>query len=479
MSDTSASNTADQLPESAFELRDALRKGTVSARDVVERSLARIEARADLGAFITVTPELALAEADRADVLLATDRRSGAADSPHPETGTLDFAPLRGLPIAHKDLIDVEGSPTTRGSAALPHLLAKRDSPEAASLRKTGAISLGKTQVPEFGLNAYSENLIAPPVRNPLDTTRTAGGSSGGIAAAVAAGLVPFAPGSDGGGSIRIPALACGLVGLKPGLGAIPTDVLSGTVDEFGAPRLGVTGPIARDARDAALLFDAMRGKHSEPSVAAVRAADGLLGLRIGVSFASPFESAHPTPISPEERAAVETAATILAARGHDVELAEIHFDPRYPEVFAQVWTAGLSLLKLEAEAEEKLTTLTRTFRRRALERTMSEHQAAAQELTQIAQSMREAWGEYDVILTPGLAFGPPHIGAFTALDADADYRMQCEWTPFTSMVNVAGLPAIAAPVQTLPSGLSVGVQMIGEMGREPRLLQLAAQLMG
>lgn len=479
MSDTSASNTADQLPESAFDLREALRSGTVSSRELVERSLSRIEAHAELGAFVHVSADLARAEADRADVLLAADRRSGAVDSPHPETGTLDFAPLRGLPIAHKDLVDIEGSPTTRGSAALPHPIAKRDSPEAASLRRAGAISVGKTQVPEFGLNAYSENLIAPPVRNPLDTTRTAGGSSGGIAAAVATGLVPFAPGSDGGGSIRIPALACGLVGLKPGLGAIPTDVLQGTVDEFGAPRLGVTGPIARDARDAALLFDAMRGKHSEPSVAAVRAADGLLGLRIGVSFASPFEAAHPTPISPEERAAVETAATILAARGHDVELADIAYDPRYPEVFGQVWTAGLSLARLDAEAEEKLTTLTRTFRERALERTMSEHQAAAAELTEIARGMRETWGQYDVILTPGLAFAPPRIGAFTALDADADYRLQCEWTPFTSMVNVAGLPAIAAPVQTLPSGLSVGVQLIGEMGREPRLLQLAAQLMG
>lgn len=479
MSDTSALSTADQLPESAFELRAALRAGEVSAREAVERSLSRIETHKDLGAFITVTADRALAEADRADHLLTADRRSGAADDPHPETGTLGFAALRGVPIAHKDLLDVEGAPTTRGTAALPAAIAVRDSPSVAALRTSGAISVGKTQIPEFGLNAHSENLIAPPARNPLDPTRTAGGSSGGIAAAVTSGLVPVAPGTDGGGSIRIPALACGLVGLKPGLGAIPADIVAGTIDEFGAPRLTVTGPIARDARDAALLFDAMRGKHSEPSVKAVAAADGLLGLRIGASFASPFASAHPTPISAEEQAAIETAATVLSARGHQVELADIEYDPRYPEVFSKAWTAGLSLLKLTAEGESKLTTLARTFRDRALARTAAEHQQAGAELTEIAQGLRDAWSEYDVILTPGLAFAPPRIGTFMDLDADADYRLQCEWTPFTSMVNVAGLPAIAVPIQTLPSGLSVGVQLIGTPGREARLLQLAAQLMG
>ncbi|WP_309478041.1 amidase family protein [Leucobacter luti] len=169
-------------------------------------------------------------------------------------------------------------------------------------LRAAGAISLGKTQVPEFGLTGYSENLIAPPARNPLDPERTAGGSSGGSAAAVAAGMLALAPASDGGGSIRIPALACGLIGLKPGLGAIPADMQRGPHDEFGAPRLTVTGPLARSAADAALLFDAMRaepGDPAEPAVAAVQRADALTGLRIGVSATSPFEAAHPVPLSP------------------------------------------------------------------------------------------------------------------------------------------------------------------------------------
>lgn len=486
MSETQQPASPEPLAESAYELRAAIRSGEITSREVVERSLARIEATADLGAFIEVTAETALEQADAADERARRHRADLEAppivDFSLVGTGTTPMPAvlpsLHGMPIAHKDLYDVQGVPTTRGSAALPHAPAARNSPGVTTLREAGAISLGKTQIPELGLNSYSENLIAAPSRNPLDPSRTSGGSSGGSAAAVASGALPFAPGSDGGGSIRIPALACGLVGLKPGLGAIATDVIDGVIDEFGAPRLTVSGPIARDARDAAMLFDAMRGNISEPSVAAVRAADALVGLRIGASFASPFESAHPTPVSAEERAAVETAAMVLQARGHEVELADISYDPRYPEVFGNAWIAGLSLLKLTPEAESKLTPLTRAFRERALSRSEAQHRQAAADLTEISAGLRAAWSQYDVILTPGLAFAPPKVGAFTELDPFDDYQMQCEFTPYTSMVNVSGLPAVAVPIQTLPSGLSVGVQLIGAMGREPRLLQLAEQLM-
>jgi len=271
---------ASNFPVSAVELRDALRAGEVSAREAAEHFLARIVERADLGAFVAVTAEQALAEADAADArfaALSEDERAG-------------LPPLHGLPIAHKDLVDVTGVPTTLGSAALPHPVAERDHPGVAVLRAAGAISLGKTQVPELGLNAYSENLIAPPARNPLDPERTAGGSSGGSAAAVAAGLLPVAPGSDGGGSIRIPSLACGLIGLKPGLGAVPTDLEHGPVDDFGAPRLPVSGPIARTAEDAALLFDAMAGTPGS-ALGAVRDADALQGS----GSAAPRRSRSPT----------------------------------------------------------------------------------------------------------------------------------------------------------------------------------------
>ncbi|QBE49022.1 amidase [Leucobacter triazinivorans] len=467
----SRSSANPSVPESAVALRDALRRGEVSAREAVEHFLARIADRSDLGAFVAVTAEQALAEADAADERFAALSEDERAALP----------PLHGLPIAHKDLVDVTGAPTTMGSAALPHPVAERDHPGVAVLRAAGAVSLGKTQVPELGLNAYSENLIAAPARNPLDPERTAGGSSGGSAAAVAAGLLPVAPGSDGGGSIRIPSLACGLIGLKPGLGAVPTDLEHGPVDDFGAPRLPVTGPIARSAEDAALLFDAMAGSPGT-ALAAVRAADGLRDLRIGVSAASPFETVHPIPLWPGARLAWETAAERLAAAGHRVEAAGLRYDPRYAEAFGTGWMAGLSLLELAEGAQERLIPYTRVFRERALARSRDAHLEAASALQEIAADLRRQWGAYDVVLTPGLTMPPPRVGAFLALDPDDDYRLQCEWAAYTSMVNVSGLPAIAVPILDVPnptgSGtLSMGAQLIGRAGSEAQLLQLAAQL--
>lgn len=465
------------FPGGALELRDAIRAGEVSAHEAAEHFLGRIAGREDLGAFVSLNAEQALVEARAADERFAAQQRTGRSGDNTPSP----LPALHGIPLAHKDLVNVSGAVTTHGSAAVPHKLATADGPGAATLRRAGAISLGKTQVPEFGLTGYSENLIAAPARNPLDPRRTAGGSSGGAAAAVAAGLLPFAPGSDGGGSIRIPALACGLIGLKPGLGAIPSDLHHGTQDTFGAPRLTVSGPLARNTADVALLFDAMRGAHDEPSLAAVRSAEQLSRLRIGISALSPFESAHPILLSADARAAVTTAAKLLEQRGHHLEAAEFRYDPAYPAAFTAAWTAGLSKLALQVGTEDRLTPLTREFRERALARSDAEHRAAASRLRDFAADVREQWGHYDVVLTPGLAFAPPLIGAFAALSPDDDYRMQCEWAPYTSMVNVAGLPAIALPVLALTdglsAGLSAGVQLIGRPGSEIQLLQLATQL--
>ncbi len=228
---------------SAVELRDALRSGELSSRQATGHFLDRIAAEnRHLGAFITVTAEQALLDAAAADESHARAARDG--------TG---LALLHGMPVAFKDLTDVAGVVTTHGSAALDHKPALTDGALVAALKSAGVISLGKTQVPEFGLTAYSENRIAPPSRNPHALSRSSGGSTGGSAAAVAAGLVPFAPGSDGGGSVRIPAAACGLVGLKPGRGLVPAGESTG--DPAG---LVVSGPLARSAADAALLLDAM-----------------------------------------------------------------------------------------------------------------------------------------------------------------------------------------------------------------------------
>ncbi|KAM9862214.1 amidase [Leucobacter sp. BZR 635] len=456
---------------SAVGLQDSLRRGDLSAVEATEHYLGRIAALPELGAFVTVTDETALGDARAADALFAR-WRGGDAE------GQRELPALLGIPTAHKDIVDAAGVPTSSGSAARPSQIAAADHPVVAQLRASGTVSLGKTQVPEFGLTSYSENLVAAPARNPLAPARTPGGSSGGSAAAVAAGLLPFAPGSDGGGSIRIPALACGLIGLKPGLGTVPGDVTRGYEDSFGAPVLTVSGPIARTPADAALLMDAMtapssRGAHSD----AVHRAASLTGLTVAVSSASPFDAALDVTLTAEALRAFSTAAERLAAAGHHVTEADFQYDPDYFEFFTEGWIAGLSLLEFTPEEESRLMPLTRGMRRRALARSLPQHRENAARMRGFAREVQLMWGQSDIVLTPGLAMFPPLVGEFTALSPDDDYALQCRWTPFTSMVNVAGLPAIAVPILSDAAGIPGGVQLIGRPGSEPQLLALAEQL--
>ncbi len=283
---------------SAVALRDALQKGEVSARDAAAHFLARVEQHNPLlGAFVTVTAEQAVQQAREADAL-------------HSRTAAGGLPILHGMPLAFKDLTDVAGVATTHGSAALEHKPAPVDGPLVALLREAGVISLGKTQVPEFGLTAYSENRIAPPSRNPHALSRSSGGSSGGSAAAVAGGLLPFAPGTDGGGSVRIPAAACGLVGLKPGRGLVPAG------ESQGDPaRLVVPGPLARSAADAALMMDAM-----VPGAAYLKTvAQEPPPLRIGVTLDSPWSSTFPFTLEQEALDALEAGEKLLKHAGHKV----------------------------------------------------------------------------------------------------------------------------------------------------------------
>ncbi|MBO1268034.1 amidase [Arthrobacter cavernae] len=466
----------------AVGLRDALAVGSLSAREAAGHFLARIEAaNTSLGAFITVTAEQAMADAAAADALhacLVRERRS--AELPR----------LHGVPLAFKDLTDVAGVVTTHGSAALDHKPAPEDGALAAVLKGDGAISLGKTQVPEFGLTAYSENRIAPPSRNPHSLSRSSGGSSGGSAAAVAAGLVPFAPGTDGGGSIRIPAGACGLVGLKPGRGLVPSGESSGD-----AARLVVAGPLARTAADAALMLESLVPAGSQPDggyLANIGTAPPK--LRIGVSLDSPWAAAFPFTVEQEARDALAKGMALLETAGHLVAETEIRYDNRYPDAFTAAWTAGVGSARITPQREALLTPLTRTFRRRAQQRSASKVNEALAFLRRFEHDTIAQYAEWDVMLMPTLAQTPRPVGWFTggghsgepwpsewAGDADADYRRQCEFAPWSSMVNVCGLPAISIPVHwtggAAGAGLPMGIQLIGRMGSELLLLQLAAVL--
>lgn len=450
----------------ALQLRNALAARQVSAREVTEYYLGRIEAlNPSLGAFIAVTADLARAEAFRADEALAQGRAP---------------ALLHGMPLAHKDLTDVAGVPTTMGSAAVPPAPAAEDGPLASILRAAGAISLGKTQVPEFGLSSYSENLIAPPARNPLDPSLSPGGSSGGSAAAVAAGMLPFAPGTDGGGSVRIPAAATGLVGLKPNRGRIPA---GGGQRDLG--QFVVAGPLARNAADAALMLDAMVAEPNFHATSAPAPGGSFLEaalraegrFRIGLSTRSPFESRLDIQLDPEAVLGLEAGVLALTGAGHIVEDADVQYDERYPDAFSLVWTAPLANIPLPADQEDQLVPLTATMRRRALQRSAADLAGAVDILRGFEEDTIRQYAAWDMMLTPVLGMTPRPIGWYWTGDADEDYARQCRYSPFTSMVNVCGLPAITVPTYRTADGLWMGIQLIGRPGAEAELLAVAAQL--
>ena len=446
----------------------------MSAVDAATQFLAQIEQRNPLlGAFITVTADRALREARAADALYS---RSTAGDLPM----------LHGMPLAFKDLTDVAGVVTTHGSAALEHKPAPADSPLVSLLRDAGVTTLGKTQVPEFGLTAYSENRIAPPSRNPHAPSRSSGGSSGGSAAAVAAGMLPFAPGTDGGGSVRIPAAACGLVGLKPG-----RDLVAAGEGAGDPARLVVPGPIARSAEDAALMMDALAPGHDY--LRAVRQEPPR--LRIGVTLDSPWSGTFPFTTEPEALDALGSGVALLEHAGHVVVDAAVRYDNRYPDAFTTAWTAGVGAARISPTREALLAPLTRTFRRRAQQRSPAKLAEALAFLRQFQHDTLAQYGQWDLMLMPTLAQTPRPVGWFTGTahgsdrwpaaewpgDADGDYRKQCEFAPWSSMVNVCGLPAITLPVHwtggTAGSGLPMGIQLVGSMGSEALLLQVAHQL--
>jgi amidase len=465
---------------SAVALRDCLRKGEVSAAEAAAHFLGRIEQHnLLLGAFVTVTAEHAMANARAADRL-----RNSAP---------LDGLPLlHGMPLAFKDLTDVAGVVTTHGSAALDHKPASGDSPLVTLLKEAGVVSLGKTQVPEFGLTAYSENRVAPPSRNPHAPSRSSGGSSGGSAAAVAAGLLPFAPGSDGGGSIRIPAAACGLVGLKPGRGVVPAG------ESLADPaRLVVAGPLARNAADAALILDALapspRSEQDGGYLARVQQEPPR--LRIGVTLDSPWSGTFPFTPDQEALDALRTGEKLLEHAGHSLSEASIRYDNRYPDAFTTAWTAPVGAARISPHREPLLAPLTQTFRRRAQQRSPAKLNEALALLRQFQHDTVTQYAEWDLLLMPALAQTPRPVGWFTgtahggdrwpaaqwAGDADGDYRKQCEFAPWSSMVNVCGLPAITIPVHWTGNGagprLPMGIQLVGHPGSEALLLQVARQL--
>lgn len=452
---------------SALEQAAAIRAGETSSAELTEHYLRRSEQLNDqVGAFVTLTPELALEQAELADDQV---RAAGPGDG---------LPPLLGTVCPVKDLNFVTGVPCRLGSAAF-EIIPENDDNVVLKMRAGGLIFTGKTNTPEFGLPCYTEPDVAPPARTAWDLNLSAGGSSGGAAAAVAAGLAPFAHGNDGGGSIRIPASTTGLVGIKPSRGRISMGPLHDVVGD-----LPVEGPIARTVADAAALLDVMAGAFpGDPYFAPpprygtfLDAASREPGpMIIGVTTESILSHVSPAP---EVRAAVDDTVTLLRELGHEVVPAPAPFGELVVPYFETLWSALATLYPLTAEQEQRLRPLTRYLRARGFQ-VSGAHLASTVSFLRIAsRAAMAAVDHLDAVLLPTLASLPRPVGSIRN-DADpaADFEAQKAFSPYCAPYNVTGQPAISIPLQWTDSGLPVGVQLVGRMYEEEPLISLAASL--
>jgi amidase len=446
----------------ALEQGAAIRAGELSSAELVEHYLARMAELADqLGAFATVTAEEAH--------LASRRRRPQVSDGP-----------LAGVPTAIKDLNLTAGVRTTFGSAVYADFVPDVDDEVVTRIGAAGMVSLGKTSTPEFGSGCYTEPDGAPPAVTPWDTTRMAGGSSGGAGAAVAAGLVPVAQGSDGAGSIRIPASCCGLVGLKPTRGRISGAPVYG--DPVG---LGTNGPLARTVRDAAAFLDVMAGRavgdpfwapaEAESFLSACDRAPGRLRI---ARFIEPVIT--DASVDGSSRAAWEEASQLLASLGHEVVDVEMPLPREAVAVFETVWAVltAQSVLEVAAADRPLLRPLNTWLAARGEAVSAPEFALAIAELRRVAAATLAAVAPYDAVLTPTLAAPPLRVGAIRDdEDPAADFEAQKRFTPYTSLWNVTGSPAISLPVHQTSEGLPVGVMLAARPAEEAALLGLAAQV--
>ncbi|MFC4946068.1 amidase [Pseudonocardia sp. GCM10023141] len=431
----------------AVEIAERVRDGRSSAVEVAEAHLARVGEREPvIGAFQTCDPRRVLAEAGAVDT--RADR----------------FAlPLAGVPVAIKDNIDVAGYPTRHGSAATSTTPARRDDELVKRLRAAGAVVVGKTRMSELAIWGFTQSALGCTL-NPLDETRDPGGSSGGSAAAVAAGMATIALGTDSGGSIRIPAAYCGLVGLKPGTGVVP---LPGGVGERWHG-LTAAGPLARTARDAALMLSVLWGA----PVTLTAEGPG----RIALSLRSPGPSGQ---LHADHRAAVVGAAARLRAGpgGCTVTFDDPPYPHRLGAQWASRWHAGVAAdaaaLELDlAEVEPRTASVVR--RGRQVLRFTPPRPATVTAWRESVLAWLDDAG-YDLLLSPAVAGPAPAAGTLSDHGYLRTALQSARRVPYTQAWNLAGLPAVVAPV--LIGGRAVGVQLVGRPGSEAALLAAAARL--
>jgi amidase len=465
----------DLMFRGAGELAGMVRSGEISARELVQSSLDRIEElNPGLNAFVEVDAERALLAAE--------------------QIGPGDERPFAGVPIAIKNLRAVKGLRFTYGCSLMADHVPDHDHNSVRRLKEAGFVIVGTTTLPEYGILPTSEARLFGPTRNPWDTQRTAGGSSGGAAAAVAAGMVPVAHGTDGGGSIRIPAACCGLVGLKPSRGRISV------APEMGDSPLTTDGVLTRTVADTAAILDVLAGYETgdatwapPPSApfatAAARAPssaiDGRAGrLRIAMTTVPPLAEAVVDELCSR---AVTDAAELLRSLGHEVE----EVDPPWPveglsDVFGVVFAIHIAMsiaasgvvAGREPTAEDMEPMSWAIF---SMVKSLNAVQGAglAVQLQGYARQLVSFLAPYDALLIPSLAERPLPLGL---LDTAAENPMGTFtrsglFTPFTALFNADGQPAISLPLFQGEDGLPLGVQIVGRPAGEAALLALATQL--
>jgi amidase len=458
---------SDLMFRGASELAGMVRSGEISARELVQTSLERIEElNPMLNAFVQVDAEGALAMAD--------------------EIAPGDERPFAGVPIAIKNNRPVKGLRLTYGCSLMADHVAPYDHNITRRVRDAGFVIVGTTTLPEYGILPVSEARIFGPTRNPWDLQRTPGGSSGGAAAAVAAGLVPVAHGNDGGGSIRIPAACCGLVGLKPARGRISP------APELGDSSLGIDGVLTRGVADTAAILDVLAGYEpgdatwapppSQPFAESAIAAPGK--LRIAATTLPPVPEAEVDPMAAR---AVGDAAELLRSLGHEVEEVDPPWqDDAVRELFGVVFSSHIALsiaysgrVAGREPTAEDMEAMSWAIFSMVQKLGAIQYMGAEVALQAFARRLVSFLQPYDALLTPALAERPLALGTLDpdAPDPMATFRRSGLFTPFTPVFNATGQPGISLPLYEGEDGLPLGVQIIGRPAGEAQLLALAAQL--
>ena len=448
------------------DLAARVRGGELSARELVEASLDRISAlNGELNAFIELDEERALAAADQI------------------EPG--DERPFAGVPIAIKGNVPVEGLCMNFGSKFLAGHRPSHSAYLVRRLREAGFVVVGTTNLPEFGILPTTEPRHTGPTRNPWDLNRTPGGSSGGSAAAVAAGMVPVAHGNDGGGSIRIPAACTGLVGLKTSRGRISKG------PELGDSFLACDGVLTRTTGETAALLDVLAGyevgdatwapRPAEPYSTSVRRDPGR--LRVAMTAANPLD----VDVDPECVRGMHQAAELLASLGHEVEEAAPSMPGKdalalFIGVFGPLVSLGIGygeLLAGRPPTDDEIEPLSRALYEQSSQITSVGYLGAVAQLQALARGLVAFFAGYDLLLTPALAERPLEIGDCNGLGSEplADLARSGAFTPFTALFNITGQPAISIPIGFGEDNLPTAVQIVGKPLGEDTLLQVASQI--